>query len=53
MIYVLNWLGQPVASSAHWPTIHATALANGLAVNALGCIFALVPGATIDKIRTH
>jgi hypothetical protein len=53
MTYVLNWLGQPIFTSKNPIEVHQVALANGLAINAWGCLFTLIPGATIRKVRIH
>jgi hypothetical protein len=53
MKYVLMFLGEPVYSSTNWLDVHQVALANGYAVNARGCLFTLMPGVTVEKIRTH
>jgi hypothetical protein len=49
MTYVLCWLDQPIISSTNHAEVYQAALNNGLAVNAWGCLFTLVPGATIRK----
>jgi hypothetical protein len=53
MKYILMFLGEPVYSSTNWLDVHQVALANGYAVNAMGCLFTLMPGVTINHVRTH
>lgn len=49
MTYTLCFADQPIHSSRNPIEVHNAALAIGLAVRAWGCLFTLVPGATIKK----
>lgn len=51
MKYVLEWQGHPVFTSTNSLEVCDAALAGDLAVLAWGCLFTLIPGAKIRKIR--
>jgi hypothetical protein len=53
MTYVLKWMGEPVYATKQWIDMHRVALQSEMAFLVHGCIFTLVPGATIEHVRTH
>jgi hypothetical protein len=53
MNWVLKFLDQPVLATPNWLELHREALRLGYAVNAMGCLFTLMPGVTIQHPRSY